>query len=381
MSPRADRLPLRLLLNAEPFGYGPAAAIAVFFPLLRPHFEVIGYAGKRHTLDLQRALPYDALHDISGAAREERAEALAPIFSRYDLFFTAMDHKMAQLAKSAGLPVYYYDALAWYWPEIPASARQSELYLAQDFFGVKERLASVFGGAGNAHLVPPIVPSRIAARAREHVLINLGGLQNPHWPLEGVVAYARSVLAALRRAIPASERILIAASEAVTRQLDDDGVRSYSRSEMEQLIAGAKAAFMTPGLANLYDAAAFDLKTIWLPPANDSQGQQLRLLEAHGMRDASIDWHDLGYSTMDYAGEQGAVLSRISSAAQELAGSAAAQTRFAELASLHYQALSKDLGSKTAKLIDTFGSGGEQRVAALVLDSAARLAQSKVGHG
>lgn len=36
----------RLLLNAEPFGFGPTAAIASFFPLLRPHFENIGYIGK-----------------------------------------------------------------------------------------------------------------------------------------------------------------------------------------------------------------------------------------------------------------------------------------------------------------------------------------------
>jgi hypothetical protein len=31
---------------------------------------------------------------------------------------------MALLAQRAGLRVYYYDALAWYWPEIPAPERQ-----------------------------------------------------------------------------------------------------------------------------------------------------------------------------------------------------------------------------------------------------------------
>lgn len=30
---------------------------------------------------------------------------------------------------------------------------------------------------------------------------------------------------------------------------------------------------MTPGLGNIYDAATFAKHVVWLPPANDSQGQ------------------------------------------------------------------------------------------------------------
>ena len=35
----------RLLLNAEPFGFGPTAAIADCFPHLREHFGKVGYGG------------------------------------------------------------------------------------------------------------------------------------------------------------------------------------------------------------------------------------------------------------------------------------------------------------------------------------------------
>lgn len=368
MPARAPRPARRLLLNAEPFGYGPAAAVATLFPHLRPRFETIGFVGKRHTLDLQRELPYDELYDLSPVARDARAAALAPIFARFDLLLTAMDDEMAQLAQDAGLEVHYYDALAWYWPQIPTAARSSALVLAQDFFGVRERLARA-AFAGRVEVVPPLIPARVPSRAREHVLVNLGGLQNPHWPLDGVVAYARAVVRALRGAIPAGERTVIAASASVARQLADEGVRCYARSEMEGLAGGARAAFMTPGLGNIYDAAVFDLPTAWLPPANDSQGQQLALLQEHGLHDAAIDWSDLG-GAIDPRGEQRAVLGRIASAASALAGSADQQARLGALADAHWKTLRGRAGSRTARLVTLFGSGGAERVAALVAEEA-----------
>ena len=76
-----QKLPLRLLLNAEPFGFGPTAAIAGFFPHLRGNFATIGYMGKKHTLDLQKGLPYDAIHDVTGTPKDERSENYAPVFA------------------------------------------------------------------------------------------------------------------------------------------------------------------------------------------------------------------------------------------------------------------------------------------------------------
>jgi hypothetical protein len=55
----------RLLLNAEAFGFGPTAAIADCFPFLKERFSTIGFIGSGHTLDLQRPLAYDAIHDVS----------------------------------------------------------------------------------------------------------------------------------------------------------------------------------------------------------------------------------------------------------------------------------------------------------------------------
>jgi hypothetical protein len=362
----------RLLLNAEPFGFGPAAAIAGFLPHLRPHFNTIGYIGKKHTLDLQRGLPYDAVHDVTGTARDEREETYAPVFAQYDIFLTAMDHKMAEAAQKAGLKVIYYDALAWYWPEIPDSMRKTDLYIAQDFFGVRERLSAVFNDSARAQIVPPIAPAGKSAQAKDHVLINLGGLQNPFWPVEDVVDYARAVVAALRRALP-DEKIVIAGSQAVADKMAAEGVRTIPRVEMEDILARSKMAFMTPGLGNIYDAAAFDLPTIWLPPANDSQGQQMRLIEEKGLSDGAMDWHDILRSdAIDYRADQPAVLAQIAAAAKILSADSAAQNRLAA-AAVKLRGETGAGGSRTVGLLEKFGTGGEEQVAKLVIAKAREL--------
>jgi hypothetical protein len=366
--PATDKMPLRLLLNAEPFGFGPTAAIAGFFPHLREHFEKIGFAGKRHALDLQRGLPYDAIHDVTDG---KEAEVMAPVFAQYDILLTAMDDKVAALAKDAGLKVFYYDALAWYWPEIPESAKNTDLYLAQDFFGVKERLTEAFNGAAaESHIVSPIAPQAPLSQEKTHVLINLGGLQNPFTPVADVVAYARAVIASLRNAIPATENIVIAGSQAVADQLQDEGVKTFPREDMMEVLAGAKLAFMTPGLGNIYDAATFNIPTVWLPPANDSQGRQLELLKKHGMLDAAMDWQDVSGGAIDYAAEQSSVLTKIAEVSRALSADKDMQARLTTLADAHYTALQGQTDSKAAQLIKRFGIGGEEQVVAHVVRKA-----------
>jgi len=376
-APRTSPAAPRLLLNAEPFGFGPSAAIAAFFPRLRPHFAKIGYLGKRHTLDLQTPLPYDEVHDVSAEERGKRSEWLTPIFRQYDILFTAMDHKVAGEAARAGLKVFYYDALAWYWPEIPEAVRNCDLYLAQDFFGVAERLKSRFSGHAAAHAVPPIVSSPPRDRKGSRVLVNLGGLQHPHWSPEDVVRYARSVLAALRRALPAGEEPVVAASRLVADELRGEGVRFYPRQEMEGLLARARIAFMTPGLGNIYDAAACGLPTIWLPPVNDSQGRQLRLIEGQGLSDGSLDWSALDpAAALDYGLEQTAVLAGIARLTSRLAAEPALQDRLAETAALRYREVAGKSGCAGAALLEKFGRDGVERVTELVIDRARQLLRS-----
>jgi hypothetical protein len=362
-------LPIRLLLNAEPFGFGPSAAIAAFFPFLRPHFEKIGYLGKKHTLDLQKDLAYDALHDMTGTPKYRRREAYADVFSRYDVLLTAMDHKVAEAAQAAGLKVYYYDALTWYWPRIPSAAQKSDLYIAQDFWGVRERLARDFAHDAPIECVPPIVAIPERAQEKDCVLINVGGLQNPFWPVEEAAIYARCIIDAARAAIPSSEKVIIAASEGVAQRLNDPAVKTYARAEIEPILARAKRAFMTPGLGNIYDAAAYDVPTVWLPPANDSQGLQLRLLRQHGLVDGFMDWSSIGHP-IDYSVDQPEILTQMARAASRVAHDKGCQGVLSATARDQYGHVEPQERSRTRILLRRFGQNGAKHAASSVVEHA-----------
>ena len=349
----------KLLLNAEPFGFGPSAAVASFFPFLRNAFQCIGYLGKNHTLDLQKDLPYDALHDISDMTDEQADEIIA----EYDVFFTVLDCEMAERALALGLKVIMYDPLTWYWHEVPACIKRVNLYLTQDFFGVRERLANeptLF--PPDVHVVPSIVRAVEEKEEPQYVLINLGGLQNPLWSVEDTEQYARVVIQALQGSISANE-LIIATSSAVAMRLDDPRVRSYSREKMGEIMKASKYAFMTPGLGNIYDAAAFDLPTVWLPPANDSQGQQLHILGKHDMADAWVDWEDMGHP-INYWDDQPRVLDTIRDAIHS--------AEFGELfggvvEKAHATVMDKET-SQTSALLSEFGTGGAEEVAKRVIE-------------
>ncbi|OGL98300.1 hypothetical protein A2318_00545 [Candidatus Uhrbacteria bacterium RIFOXYB2_FULL_45_11] len=350
----------KLLLNAEPFGFGPTAAIATFFPYLREKFDHIGFAGEKHSLDLQKDLAYDALFDLTNASEED----LKTIFAEYDVVCTALDFTFAAKAKAAGLDVIIYDPLTWYWKSVPEIVSQSDVYLAQDFFGVKERIAQdreTF--SKTVHVVAPIIEEIPRHTSRQYVLVNLGGLQNPFWNVEDVETYARTWIEAIKSAIPGNEQLVIATSRAVAEKLNDPQVRNFNRSEMQSVMEQTKYAFMTPGLGNIYDAATNDLPTIWLPPVNDSQGQQLRLLQQNKMIDAVIDWADLGFP-IDYKKDQKTVLKQIRDAIFVLKDD--------ESLVLYVDAARKLVESRqtsaTHKILETFGTGGARKIAEAIFE-------------
>lgn len=332
----------RLLLNAQPFGFGPPAATAALARELAPVCGELGYFGGGHTLDLQHRPPYDAVYGTTGLSDGERLAWLRRLAPRYDLFVTAMDFEEAELARRAGLDVAVYDALTWFWPEIPAVAGEAALYIAQDFFGVRERIAADPALRRNSVVVPPIIPllpprqvwrperpgdglpgnRRQGDGRRRHVLLNLGGLQNPFWEPSDAAAYARLMLDAVRAAQPAGRSVVVTTSRGVAAALGDPDehtgrrtdvpaevrpdiptdiptdirtdIRTDDRDTVLDLMSGAAYACMTPGLGNIYDAAATGVPTLWLPSANETHHLQARLLSEHGFCDARLDWPDLG---------------------------------------------------------------------------------------
>jgi hypothetical protein len=122
---------------------------------------------------------------------------------------------------------------------------------------------------------------------------------------------------------------------------------------------------MTPGLGNIYEAAALAARVFWLPPANDTQGQQLAALRQRGLAPFAADWHDLlpERAPIEYRGHEPTVIASIAdairSAAQEPAAIQRLRARF--LQAHHAPATPNPL----ATLLDRFGSDGDRVVAEL----------------
>jgi hypothetical protein len=353
----------KLLLNAEPFGFGPASAVAAIFPHLKGKFAKISYAGEGLTLDIQKKLPYDEIYDLGklkGPALDRKIKELA---AEYDVVFTAMDFPLLTRFKACGMRTCGYDALTWFWPKLDKAAQSADLYLAQDFFGVKKRLHKEKDKFNLSALVPPLVKPEEPAAARDVVLINFGGLQNFHWSRAQTVAYARKMLAAIKPLLSPKDKVKVATSASVAKALGIEAI-TYSRSEMKEILRHTKRAFMTPGLGNIYDAAVHNVPTVWLPPANDSQGRQLMLLRRHGFVDGSVDWNDLASTKLvNYAAMQESLMNQLS----ELVTSS-------NLVDLRRAIAIQDIkvrrrkSSRVRGLLDLFGSGGEAKVAKHIIE-------------
>jgi len=363
MDMNPTQLPVKLLLNAESFGFGPTAAIADFFPYLRKSFQYIGFVGRGHSLDLQRSFEYDEIIDLSG----REPSAFDAIVSEYDLFFTALHFDKAERAAALGIPTIIYDPLTWFWPEIPpVVARKEVLYLAQGFHGVKKLIQDKEKKFGQPLVVPPLIKRVARESCPTILLLNLGGLINPFWSIQTCCDYAIAMIRAVKEVADPSLELRILCSSQVVRLIPDEGIQTFSREEVKTLLPQVRIAIQTPGLANIYDAAAHDLPTLFLPPANDSQGQQLDLLRDHDQVDACIDWDELPCGKkIRYRGEQKNVLEQIGYQVEHLACPETARC-LSVLIRDALEELTGDSPLRLPTLLDRFGEGGAEQVANFV---------------
>lgn len=358
----------KLLLNAEPFGFGPSAAIASFFPYLREHFSRIGFVGTGHTLDLQRNLPYDSIHDLTPLSDSERYKQTKKIMQGYDILLTATDFVFAQKGLDEGLEVIIYDPLTWYWKEIPEVIRSCHLYIAQDFYGVKERLKSEKGKFPNTVIVPPIIDDPKHSGDKKYWLINLGGLKNQFMQDSILTRYATIIVDGICERVR-GEDIIISTSTEIAKALGPHA-RTYTREEMAEILSLAQYACMTPGLGNIFDCAYHNIPTIWLPPANDSQGQQLQILEREGLLDASLTWDKVLFKELDFFKNQEDALFSISDAIRIMTSNPHAARWLKICIQQEVETLQQKSKSSIARIIDQFGKGGSKDVGHAVISFA-----------
>jgi len=357
----------KLLINAEPFGFGPAAAMAHVFPHLRPHVKEIGFIGSGHVLDLHRKLPYDQVYDIS----PQDAEAFTNICRNYDYFLTASDFNAAALAKKAGCKIIIYDPLTWYWTELPKIIYESDLYLAQNFYGVAQRLEMFHINQGK--IVPPLTLAiRNPPQKQNTLFVNFGGLGNPFIKEKQLLEYVDFISNCIELTLGNDfNNVSIGTSSSIANALiTKHPMQTFTPQQSQDMLAASRLVFMTPGLGNIYDAAEAKTQIFWLPPTNDSQGQQMRLLIKYGLDPLVIDWHDiLDRDPINYFGPQDQVLIQIAEYMNEAAHSPKAMGRLSRhLRYLYRKGFVERTNPLLHKLIDEFGDEGTVKMSEEILN-------------
>jgi hypothetical protein len=377
-----------VLCNAEPFGFGPAASLACVLPHLHELLDgsprvSLQYVGSGHTLALNkprgptRPHGFDKVHDID-VYKEGGPEGLARLCKtlRPTLFVTVSDATAASAALGAGVPVVVIDLLLWFWPQIPAPWQGAQRVLAADFEGVRARVQGE--ALRNVTVVPPIAPPLSPVDApRAGVLLNLGGLRNPYIPASEHVSYAKAIHRAMDRALAlcgiAKQRpqpLHVVASPEIVQALGPQQARTVDPVMCQGLMRATQLKCITPGLNNLFDASAAGGWVLTLPPANDSQGRQMRLLARQGLLDDAVDWHELvDVGPIDYEKPQPQVLQDIQTAQQKLLDDKRAQGR---LTWRMVAAVLRSAGPAAAApalrgLVDRYGSGGARVMAEAVV--------------
>ena len=366
----------KVLFNAEPFGFGPSAAIAEIFPYVRKQARHLCYIGEKHTLDIQSRYPYNRIIDCTGqgSATDRKAMYLRHL-REHELFITACDLEVAEWAKEAGLEVIIYDPLSWYWKEVCPAITNADLYLVQNFLTVDERLQQNRNKLPETIVVPPIVTGPHQDKNPQGkaslLLVNTGGLMNPLANAATMMSYAKIMMNCISQTLGnhydqlcfLGSRTL---SEATRNQFE---VRTVAPDQAQAVLQQSTVALMTPGLGNIFEAAALGKKVIWLPPANDSQGQQLTLLKQNHMVDASIDWHNLFPDTppIDYFQRQGEVMQCIIERIERLTREPTAIRTLGQLMTLAHEQLSHTHEPLLSELHRRFSHGGATVIADVIV--------------
>jgi hypothetical protein len=322
----------------------------------------LAFAGAGHTCDLHVALPYDAVHRLPEVGT---GEAFGRLCAEHDAALVSCDVPAGEAARAAGIPFGFYDPIPWFWPEWPSVFESADVYLCQDFFGVRERVADA--GRPNVVVVPPMLPGLVqtATERSSRVLVNLGGIRNPLHPQEASVSYARLVMAIVPAAAQLSSEVHVATSQLIAGHLQQEvlAARTIPTRELQHLLGTCELAAMTPGLGNIYEAAALAKRVFWLPPANASQGQQLVILQQRGLAPFAADWHDIlpARAPIDYWRPEPMVLQDVAIAIEDAWKAPAAAER---LRARFFQAhRAPATPNPLHALLDCFGAGGDRHVA------------------
>jgi hypothetical protein len=363
---------LRLLCDAIPFCYGPAAALETFLDAFfsleeqQPDIDIIATGTTRELL-ARSPFPVRLL-DINS---DDPASLASVPFASYDAFLDVCNPLSLHFAKAAGTPTTYLDFLLWMHRGPSVQHFDADLYLAENYPGTLAWVEERGKDIANLVVVPPLVKRPAARRPiAGTLLIGLGGLYSRLTVPGENTNYVSLVLKAIMDAVPAGrfERIIIAGPAGVAgivrpliRPYANTEYASFSHNEFVDQLARCELFVSHPGLYAAFEAMLSDTPTAFLPPSNYTQILQLRHYRALGLAAFSFAWEDAGLDSIPSAlpEEEGvrAVLRVIARAESSPLVLSLLTTTIAGFFSQSPQAL-QELGRRQQELAKGFGLDG-----------------------
>lgn len=372
----------RLLCDAIPFCYGPAAALESCLGALfatstdAPEVHVLASGSTRELLERSklpiRLLPIDS---------ENPSELARVQFGSYDAFFNVCNPVSFAYARRAATRIAYLDFLLWMHTGERADHFDADLYLAENYPGTSIWIAQRGEEIANLAVVPPLItPPELRQPERGFLLVGLGGLYSRLTVPGRNNDYAPFVVRNVLQSIPPPRfsRVLIAGPARLAQTMHelvagDPRVEyvSLSHREFVAMLSRAELFVSHPGLYAAFEAMLGGVPTAFLPPSNYTQVLQLRHYRAAGLAEASFTWEDAGSdvvpSGLPEADGVRAVLDVMAGAVRSPAAAAALRAMLAGFFNRDAGAL-VSLGERQKNIASSFGVGGPKAVAGRLLE-------------
>ena len=286
-----------ILCDAVAFGYGPIGKLLTVRNHLPGHYKFTLLA-TRGSYELGRLSSSDRiiLCDTEEAKELDkvRAEFLAT-----DLFINIMNPVSADYAHSLRVPMVHIDSLFWMWDSLPTSLAEADLYFIQNFVGVDTQLTKL--AVSSPTVVGAIVDFRYKnCLKKKQLLVNFGGIRskliqpgiNSRYP----IILSKILEEALRQ--HQFDRVLFTGdSETMSLFAQSLSIpRCYfgvlPHDEFLVELSQSTLLITSPGLTTTYEAFAYTVPVVFLPPQNFSQFLILKRLRTEDAAPYSFHWLD-----------------------------------------------------------------------------------------
>jgi hydroxymethylcytosylglucuronate/cytosylglucuronate synthase len=281
-----------------------------------------------------------------------------------------------------GVPVIYVDSLPFLWTPHDAVPVRATKYLAQQTMALPSTCWPVIRSIERLEWVGAIVPKGFRWTGHSGgVVVNLGGLTSWVRRAEDIsypAAVLPSVVDAVRRScgdVPITITTSADAVASVALTLDsrfvDIRVEALNHEDFLSLACASSLMISSPGLTTIFEAGAFGIPTVVLPPQNLSQ---FRNAEAFGvvapMRVVGWPTSTLGLAAIDAVAADGedAAVRYIYAQIDAAIGDPEIARRLSEHVSSAIETDSR--ASPGTALLDVIGLDGSRQVAEALMDAA-----------